>query len=105
MTWHVQLHPKALAELETLDRAAQRRMAKAIDALAIDPLHKRPGADIRRIGTLPEGTLHRIRVGTRRSLYAVVTSDRRVTVLLIDDRGRGYDRMKDTALQRAKKGT
>lgn len=87
MTWNVQVHPKALDELEALDRAAQRRMAKAIDALAEDPLRKRPGADIRRIGTLSGGkTLHRIRVGTRRSLYAVVQGDRTVTVLLIDDR-------------------
>lgn len=102
MTWRIQIHPKALAELEALARADQRRMAKAIDALADDPMRKRPGVDIKRIGALPgRRSLCRIRVGKHRSLYAVVQADHEVVVLLIDDRGKGYGRMTKTAKERA----
>lgn len=102
MSWSVEVHPAAADELRSLPPATRRRFAAAIDALADDPYRKRAGVDIKKLGDLGKGrTLHRLRVGAGRSLYAVLRDDHAITILLVDQRGKGYSRMTKMAKRRA----
>ena len=72
--YRVELVPRAAKQLAALPRAAQRRIASRIDALAVDP---RPaGAKISR-----DEELYRIRVGDCRILYEI--RDRILLVLVV----------------------
>lgn len=97
----VVFHPAAEREFLSLPQQAQARFEKAIDGLEVDPFTKRPGVDLVKLADLSEGsTLHRLRVGERGACYAVVTAEKRVWVLLFDDREIGYRRMQKTAEER-----
>lgn len=100
-SFDVELHPAAEKEFLELPAQAQARFEKAIDGLEIDPFTPRPGVDILKLADLSDGaTLHRLRVGERRACYAVVTADKRVWVLLFEDREVGYARMQRRAADR-----
>lgn len=99
----VEFHPAAEKEFFALPDQAQSRFEKAIDQLEIDPLKPRPGPDVLKLADLSDGsTLHRLRVGEKRACYAVVTSDKRIWILLFDDREVGYKRMQGSAEKRFK---
>lgn len=97
----VEFHPAAEKEFLELPAHAQARVERAIDGLEIDPFTRRPGVDVLKLADLSDGaTIHRFRVGERRACYAVVTADKRVWVLLFEDREVGYARMQRRAADR-----
>lgn len=101
--YEVLFHPKAEKELFGLPDDAQRRFGRAIDQLTVDPHTSRAGVNVKKIADLGGGaTLHRLRVGERRSCYAVTDSMRRVWILLFEDREVGYPRMVRRAQERFK---
>jgi len=96
-------HPAAEKEFFALPEQVQARFEKAIDQLEVDPFKQRSGLDVLKLADLSDGsTLHRLRVGERRACYAIVTSDKRVWILLFDDREVGYKRMQGAAERRFK---
>ncbi|MBI4393325.1 MAG: hypothetical protein HY556_05950 [Euryarchaeota archaeon] len=92
--YSVSFHPAAEREYLALPENSRRRFEKGIDALAEDPFRPRAGVDVVKLTDLGQGSsLHRLRVGKHRSCYAVIRGDRKVWILLFDDRGTGYPRM------------
>ena len=75
MTYRVQLTPRAADELAALPPKAQRRIARKIDALAVNP---RPRASKKLQGA---DDLYRIRSGDYRILYQI--ADKVLTVLVV----------------------
>jgi mRNA interferase RelE/StbE len=74
-------------QLAALGKTDQRRILRALAALAENPFDPRPGADIRALeGTDPPK--HRLRVGAYRVVYAVGPRD--VRILEVFRRGRDY---------------
>lgn len=99
--YRIEFHPAAEKEFFDLPDQAQARFEKAIDGLEVDPFTPRPGVDVLKLADLSDGsTLHRLRVGERRVCFAVVTTHKRVWVLLFEDRGVGYRRMRRVAEER-----
>jgi mRNA interferase RelE/StbE len=74
-TYGIEVRPRAAKELAALPRDAQRRIVRAIDALAGDP---RPAGCVALRGA--EGLL-RIRIGVYRVVYLV--EDDRLVVLVV----------------------
>lgn len=57
--------------------------------------------DIKKLTVVGEATgLYRLRIGDRRCVYATILEERFVVLLVIDERGAGYDRILGTALRR-----
>ncbi|MHB8587078.1 MAG: type II toxin-antitoxin system RelE family toxin [Thermoplasmatota archaeon] len=104
--YRIEFHPAAEKEFFDLPPQAQTRFEKAIDGLEVDPFTPRPGVGVLKLADLSDGsTLHRLRVGERRACYGVVTAQKKVWVLLFDDREVGYRRMQRTAEERYKRRT
>ena len=80
----VQYEPKALKELTKLDKPAARRIAKAVDALGIEP---RPSGSRPLVGY---PGLSRIRVGDYRVVYTVKDAELVVLALRVAHRTTGY---------------
>jgi mRNA-degrading endonuclease RelE of RelBE toxin-antitoxin system len=100
-SWKVEIHEAAKKELLALGDADYRRMDKHLELLVHDPLRARPGMDIKKLKDVDEGSgLYRLRVGERRAIYAIITAERVVTVLVIEDRELGYVRMIHRAMAR-----
>lgn len=74
-------------QFRSLPKAAQRRVRAALDALALDPVTPRAGADIKLLRAT-DPPKHRIRVGEYRIVYRV--EGRRALVLEVFARERGY---------------
>lgn len=95
------MHEAAAKELAALPADEYARFRRALLALADDPLHARAGLDVRRIKLLRDGDLLvRLRVGRRRALYATLSAERTLLVLVVQDREIGYDRMMAQAERR-----
>lgn len=88
MSYTIELLPSAQRDLARLDRRDQQRVAKAIDALAQDPLP--PGAK-----TLKGQSqkYRRIRVGSCRVVYTVEGDRLVVLVVRIGQRGQVYKKL------------
>ncbi|MFA5862835.1 MAG: type II toxin-antitoxin system RelE/ParE family toxin [Candidatus Thermoplasmatota archaeon] len=71
-----------------------------LEKLAQEPFRPRPGMDIKKLKDVDGDGLYRLRVGEHRAIYAVVSVDRVVTVLVVDDREAGYSRMIQRAMAR-----
>lgn len=84
--YQVSLQPTALRELATLPIAVQRRIGRAIDALAIDP---RPRGSKQLVGR-PTERIWRIRVGDYRVLYDIRDAELIVLVIRIGHRREVY---------------
>lgn len=80
----VRYDPKALKELDKLDKQVARRIVRAIDALAADP---RPSGTRPLVG-FPD--LWRIRVGDYRAIYTVKDTELVVLVLRVAHRRGAY---------------
>lgn len=74
-------------QFRSLAKPAQKRVRAALDALAVDPLRPRPGADIKQLHAT-DPPKHRIRVGELRVIYLV--EGRRVKVIDVFARERAY---------------
>jgi len=83
-TYRIEVRPRAEKELAALPRDAQRRIVRAIDALAEDP---RPAGGVTLKGG--EGLL-RIRVGVYRTVYLVEDDHLVVLVVRIGHRREVY---------------
>ena len=92
-SWALKIHEAAKEELLDLDDEEYQRVDEHLASLAHDPLRPRPGMDITKLKDLKEGRLYRLRVGDHRAVYAVITADRVVMVLVVEDREVGYKRM------------
>jgi mRNA interferase RelE/StbE len=73
--YDVQFAPSAARSFRKLDAAVQRRLVRAIDALAINP---RPDAVVK---LADEDDLYRVRIGEYRVVYKI--HDRRLIVLAV----------------------
>jgi mRNA interferase RelE/StbE len=73
--YDVQFAPSAAHSFRKLDAAFQRRLVRAIDALAIDP---RPDGVVK---LADEDDVYRIRIGEYRVVYKI--HDRRLIVLAV----------------------
>lgn len=91
--WRIDIHASARDELLALTDVEFERVDAKLRRLAEDPLRPRAGVDIKKLKDLGGGGLYRLRIGERRALYAVLTADRRVIVLVVEDREAGYARM------------
>ncbi len=82
-SYKVLIKPSAVAELERLPKRDRRRVAKRIQALAVDP---RPhGAE-----KLSGLELHRVRQGDYRVVYTIHDADSCVVVVRIAHRRQAY---------------
>lgn len=88
----MRVHEAAAKELAALPADDYARFRRALLALADNPLHARAALDVRRLKLLRTGDLL-LRVGKRRALYATLSRERVLLVLLVQDREVGYDRM------------
>ncbi|MGL4744355.1 MAG: type II toxin-antitoxin system RelE family toxin [Dermatophilaceae bacterium] len=82
--FHVRYDPRAAKELRELDRAVARRIAAAVDALAVDP---RP-AGVRAL--TGSAGLWRIRVGDHRVVYSIRDAELVVIVVRVAHRSQVY---------------
>jgi mRNA interferase RelE/StbE len=82
--YSVEFLPHALRDFKALDRSVQKRIAKAIDGLEMDP---RPHGSQKMAGL--EGT-YRIRVGDYRIIYQVKDEKLLVILLKVGHRGEIY---------------
>jgi mRNA-degrading endonuclease RelE of RelBE toxin-antitoxin system len=99
-SWHVEIHEAAKKELLDLTDDEFDRVDAHLAELENDPLRPRPGMDITKLKDVDEGSLYRLRVGEHRAAYLVVSEDRTVTVLVIEDREVGYKRIIARAMAR-----
>ena len=96
----MQVHQSARQEILDLGATEARRVLEKLKGLEEDPLRPRPGMDLLKLHDVAGGGLYRLRVGERRVLYAVVTAEGEVLVLVVDDREVGYKRLQLKAVQR-----
>jgi mRNA interferase RelE/StbE len=82
--FEVRYDARAAKELRKLDRAAARRIAIAVEALAADP---RP-AGVRRLTGATD--LWRLRVGDYRVVYTVRDAELLVLIVRVAHRGQAY---------------
>jgi mRNA-degrading endonuclease RelE of RelBE toxin-antitoxin system len=96
--WIIQVHPAAADDLARLPDDDYRRVRSRLKQLEEDPLEPRAGKDVKKLKDLRDGSgLYRLRVGEHRAVYAVVTVERQVLVLVFEKREAGYDRLIKTA--------
>lgn len=84
--WAVSLDRRAEKDFARLDGSMRRRVATAIERLAVDPY---TSPDLRKLTGRSE---MRLRVGEWRLLIELDVTGRRINVLRILPRGRAYDR-------------
>jgi mRNA-degrading endonuclease RelE of RelBE toxin-antitoxin system len=53
--------------------------------------------DVKKLRDLSGGGLYRLRVGAHRVLYAIITDDREILVLVVAEREAGHGRLMETA--------
>lgn len=99
--WTLAFHPAAAAEMAALPEKDYARVEGALLRLAEDPFHPRAGVDVRKLKGARTPGLYRLRVGARRVLYVAATARRELVVLVVDDRGLGYERLSAIADGRA----
>lgn len=87
MPFQILLGPKAERAFRKLSARDRDRVRAALLKLEEDPLHARPGVDIKAL----RGTkrLFRVRIGSWRAVYGIDGGDVIVTDLF--PRGKGYD--------------
>lgn len=95
--WDLQIHQDAFDELLALGRSRASRIRDKLEALTEDPFRGRPGVDVKKLKAVPGGGLYRLRVGPHRVVYAVITDDRSIFVLVVAERESGYGRLMETA--------
>lgn len=98
--WNMQIHQSARQEILDLGAREARRVLEKLKGLAEDPLRPRPGMDILKLKDVARCGLYRLRVGERRVLYAALTLEDEVLVLVVDDREVGYRRLQVRAEER-----
>lgn len=95
--WSLQIHEQAFDELLALGRDRASRIRDKLEALTEDPFRGRPGVDVKKLKDVAGGGLYRLRVGPHRVVYAVITEDREILVLVVAERESGYGRLMETA--------
>lgn len=70
MPFRVELKKSAEREFGRLPKDSIRRFAQAIDRLAVDPTHARPGVDIKKLHG--SKNTRRLRVGDYRGIYELM---------------------------------
>lgn len=85
--YKVLLHPDVRAYLDSLEEDSRNRCYESLKQLAIDPVKKRSGCDIKKLAG-KRVSIYRLRAGAHRFDYLVEGNE-----VLVEDgftRGRGY---------------
>ena len=82
------LSKTAASQLGKLENETRERIKTCLKNLEVDPFLRRSGADIKRLFTIEEPPLYRLRVGDYRVIYFVVNDDVKITEII--HRSKGY---------------
>ena len=86
--YRVLLSQTAVSQLSILDKKQKERIKKSLANLGDDPFRRRSGSDIKKLVTVDEPPLFRLRIGDYRAIYFVIDSEVRVTEII--HRSKGY---------------
>ncbi|MHA1730035.1 MAG: type II toxin-antitoxin system RelE family toxin [Promethearchaeota archaeon] len=86
--YKVFLSQTAIAQLKLLDSKLSDRIKNQLKNLEKDPFSPRSGADIKRLVSISEPPLSRLRIGNYRAIYFVIGNEIKVTEII--HRSKGY---------------
>ena len=88
MEYKILLSKTALSQLNALDSKLQTRIKDAIRLLKENPFLARPGADIKKLKSLDDPKLYRLRIGDYRIIYFIINDEIKITEIF--HRKKGY---------------
>lgn len=88
MKFKIFLSKSALSQLNLLDIDTQERIKGKILALRDNPYQNRAGADIKRLVSVEDPPLFRLRIGDYRVIYFIVKDEVKITKII--HRSKGY---------------